>query len=414
MMINNSESSIDCHYKEIKMATETLKHFQNMLLKCATISKTEIEEALNELFSFLKEINIPADFMIYESFIRLLAHISITKNNKDNQPIFISIIDELIHNYSLKSSFHSSTLFYIFKKNPVILLYLYEQKIIEIQEIRNEILTSYNIDTKLFIFFLPEIQKNCRDLYQSKAKLFRIKMEISKYYSKDKKKSFIHDRKECHSNEEIARIIRNDDIESFIEAISRSYDSDLNAKVHNSYFEINDEINNRDEGLSFLEYSMAFGSINIFKYLIMNKAVCFHYSIKYAFIGGNNEIIHILEEKSQNKFNLECLITAIKYYHEDIINYLITMYDIEIPISKLIKYSYDKFNFQMANMALVTFIENKTDNENDNNILKMNEFQNIIEEYTFHTKSLKIYLLYYYCIQHPKIDVYRFDRVLIL
>lgn len=156
------------------------------------------------------------------------------------------------------------------------------------------------------------------------------------------------------SNDSYAKFIREDDIENFLILISRT-NKDLRSYVNcpslnpMGYFH---HINLNQ--IEFISYSAFYGSIRIFKFLWMklnsiNKnemqkeeeenenentnelpnslAIC-------AIAGGNYEIIHILEEIiKKDKFSL---ISAIRFFQFELIDYLIETLEFEVGINELL------------------------------------------------------------------------------
>lgn len=97
----------------------------------------------------------------------------------------------------------------------------------------------------------------------------------------------------------------------------------VNRKLMNSFNEAN-----------ILEISAYFGSINCFKYILMNSNhVNYASLLEFSIPGGNYEIIHIAENGIENpdvKSNPYFLYLAINYMRNDLIQYIIDNYNIEI------------------------------------------------------------------------------------
>ncbi|OHT12874.1 hypothetical protein TRFO_17136 [Tritrichomonas foetus] len=91
-------------------------------------------------------------------------------------------------------------------------------------------------------------------------------------------------RKYFHSQEEIAQIIRSDNIDNFHKNILSTEYFDLNSKIESPFFENNPEFNNCDKKPSLLDYAMAFDAINIFHYLLMNKVDYSSNYLKYLIL----------------------------------------------------------------------------------------------------------------------------------
>ncbi|OHT07903.1 hypothetical protein TRFO_05007 [Tritrichomonas foetus] len=325
---------------------QILQHLVISTLKCE-------DDQITELFDFFDEISISQHFSIYDGFLRLLVHLSIyfsisldQEKSQRNQQIFLDILKELISKHSLKDTFSQILLFHIFKKNKHFLLFLVEEGIIDFDFLINNEL--YKIkNSHLYLFFVPEINNFMNYMEDEDFKIdnFYKKFinavkrsyclidqddETSSKREKDSESEFQFDfeqlknrRKEIHSPEEIARIIREDNLDLFLQYISKRDQFNINSRIKSSLFENNEDINNEGKGISLLEYSMAFHSINIFRYLWINKAKYSKESLQYCIIGGNFEIFHILETESKFKFDQNCHFKSIEYLQNEIHEYFL-------------------------------------------------------------------------------------------
>ncbi|OHS92885.1 hypothetical protein TRFO_12270 [Tritrichomonas foetus] len=338
---------------EFRNNIEILRYIQMKMISILTCEEMILGTKIKQFFSFFKEKSLSKDFSLYEGFLRIFVHLSIYFNFNEReekipkrQGIFFTILKELIEKFSLKESFHPSTLFFIFKANKHLTLFLLEEKIIDISFIEVEI--SCNKIRDIFLFFLPEIKKANPTLYSRQMKRFNLKEDFinSLYFQsnyegnqnsncfepKYANRSVFNIRERIHSQEKIAQLIRSDNINDFIEHISKMDGFDLNSTIEPSFLENNSDINNpKNKRINLLEYSMAFGSINIFRYLWMNKVEYSKESLNYSIIGGNFEIIHILEEESKFIFDEECYNKSWKYFRLEINEYLSSLLGIPQP-----------------------------------------------------------------------------------
>ncbi|OHT05710.1 hypothetical protein TRFO_05866 [Tritrichomonas foetus] len=266
------------------------------------------------------KMNIKENYDLYEVFIRLLCRISLSRPSlKTSHKKIVHVISTLISDYEMLEVFHVAEIFNTFKNNRSILLHLFKQNIITARMLCQEVYNTHN--TYFFLFFYPEIQHVDPKLFTKMTKKFNnVALTIKKY--DDSLDLFFKKRDVGHSEDEVAEIIRNDDIDQFTNLLERSLVG-INSKIFPSIFESNSDINSYfNGGASLLEYSMIFGSINIFKYLLLHQAVFNQKSYRYAIIGGSNEIIHILEDDNRFKFDKECLIKSIGCHYFDITYYL--------------------------------------------------------------------------------------------
>ncbi|OHT09197.1 hypothetical protein TRFO_22031 [Tritrichomonas foetus] len=275
----------------------------------------------------------------------------IRPSNRNLSSLIREVLNELILHNSLIETFHQSTLYFIFKTNNSIVLYLIENKIIDlpfiVQQYSKFKKTFLNLQEKItFCFFIPELKTvlDSQDFntiahsYGISQILSVFKQPVYDYCSEneEKRQNYIFCRKNGHSNIHLAKIIQNDDIDAFLSYINDENNTFFLDPVFESNFELCK--------CSILEYSMAFGSINIFKYLWTTKKEQFSQnSLKYSIIGGNYEIIHILAEESPFTFDKDCLKTAIKYHQYEIMQYLINSLSLtlstEETINVLVKFS---------------------------------------------------------------------------
>ena len=120
--------------------------------------------------------------------------------------------------------------------------------------------------------------------------------------------------------------IKNDDIESFQDFISKLPSFDFEQKI-NTYTR---------EG-SIIHYAAYNGAIKCFKYLILNDVSLDSSLVLFAVAGGNSEIIHILENKGLSF--AKAINTSIAFHRYAITDWILLHYDQEsstnssIPIS---------------------------------------------------------------------------------
>ena len=96
---------------------------------------------------------------------------------------------------------------------------------------------------------------------------------------------------------------------------------------------------------TLIDAAAFYGSIKVFKYLLLNDATITNYTPKCSIAGANTEIIHILEQKNISFDN--CFKTSVIYNHIDVSDWLLLHYSCEvIDIEKCITYlNYDVFFF---------------------------------------------------------------------
>lgn len=118
----------------------------------------------------------------------------------------------------------------------------------------------------------------------------------------------------------ICSLIRGDLDEEFIEFVNKNNVS-IDSLIGSSIFETNSFlIQNKETHL--IEYAAFFGSVKIFKFLLMQDAKLAPNLWLYAIHGRNCEIIHLLEERKIVLSPYKCFIEAVKCHHNEIVEYL--------------------------------------------------------------------------------------------
>lgn len=122
-----------------------------------------------------------------------------------------------------------------------------------------------------------------------------------------------------------------DDDVSFLQQLIYKNNYNINQKIQ--LFAKRERMTSLNEA-NILEISAYFGSINCFKFILMiSDQVNYESLLEFSIPGGNYEIIHIVEKGIENpngKSNPFLLYLAINYMRNDLIEYIIDNYDIEI------------------------------------------------------------------------------------
>ncbi|OHT07181.1 hypothetical protein TRFO_01317 [Tritrichomonas foetus] len=310
------------------------------------------EEVCDKLIYYIKRKNIKEDQNKYSSFLHFLAFASLVRPyiKNINQKV-IKIINILIEHFELASSFIPKVIFDIFIKNHYIILHLLQRDIIPIDCLKRELNRK-----ERFIhlwFFLPEMMY-FPELLSNKD--FAQKCTNWDKCCKDIKKS----RDNIINVNDLALVmIQNDDIEQFIQFASQT-NLDINTQIEN-IFNLGmmcDFSLDLFQNLSLIECSMLFGSLQIFKYLLLNYASISDSSLKYAIIGGNYEIIHLLENHHYI-FNKECIEISIIFHQQELYEYLVQMKinknQHSISRHNLVQIAISNFNFRCLQKLLNEF-----------------------------------------------------------
>ena len=153
-----------------------------------------------------------------------------------------------------------------------------------------------NFVHSVYIWFLPEIVE-INQFEASHIKSDKVNTFIHSFYP-DNLEQYKKIRDSMEPNDALAKALRNDDIDTLKLILLNGINPKSNPVVPFNMFEFyvpNGETN-------YLNYSAAYGSIKCFKHLLSNHFECDHSTFSFAILGGNKEIIKIVDEKS-NELN---------------------------------------------------------------------------------------------------------------
>lgn len=117
--------------------------------------------------------------------------------------------------------------------------------------------------------------------------------------------------------------LKEDDVDG-LQKLASSEDFNYNDEV--STFPI--QILNFDMSVRLIDIASAFGSINCFKFLQMNKAVITGNTFDAAIMGGNLEIIKIIDASYEEVHSIS-IETAIRYHRYDIVDWLLDNVEVQ-------------------------------------------------------------------------------------
>lgn len=207
----------------------------------------------------------------------------------------------------------------MFKSNKRILLYLFQIGIlVPTAQISKLISTSHYTNSKYSAFLYPEL--NIKEKY---INLNENDEEIIKDYMSSKSNQDIFDalRKEGENDDEVCKFIRDDFVDEFISYKNEKH-LDLSSKIPFSLFETHNFLIEHPPTL--IEYAAFFGSVQIFKSLLMHHCPYTQMIWLYAVHSNNIEIIHLLENENVEVEYVDVFCEAIKCHHNAIANYIRT------------------------------------------------------------------------------------------
>ena len=319
-----------------------LDHVKNMNQKLLDfIEKNNLEENYQNLMNYLNENNIVNNSYDLKLFLHLLAAISENHYRTSN---FFSKIEKILNNLKsqIQQYYSNSSIFYIFKTNWKVLLFLFDEKIISLDNIIFKYITN---DNYMFPYFLPEIKEYIAQNNIDIKKLFNLLKQEE--ITKSLPKQYRQKRKIGENDNYMCELIRNDDIDKFISYVkqNRIY---VDSKIKKSIYETNSFLIRKE--VTLIEYASFFGSIQIFKYLFLNKAEITNLVGVYSMHGNHPEIIEIIKENI--KVKQEWLDEAIKCHHNEIVNYLIRDDQFTIKFSNVCEaYNFLLFQKEFINQS---------------------------------------------------------------
>ncbi|KAK8887928.1 hypothetical protein M9Y10_038987 [Tritrichomonas musculus] len=326
---------------------EKMKVIQSYILSFIT-GEDNIEEDYANLLSFLIENNFRDDQYNLKALLYLVVKIS-DSHNRDS--CFFDKIEKILLDLKIEIEkyFSNSEIFNIFKSNKRILLFLIQQKIMTIDKHIIELMLSNKYKIYGYPqYFSPEIYN-----FISKNKISKnLKNQILNEILKHPPDDFEEKRKSGENDDSLCQMIREDLIDEFLSFVNQNNFS-LNSTIKNdSIYETNLFLlqkRKKSKSITLIEYAAFFGSIQIFKYLFLNKADLPNRLMIFAVHGDHPEIIRILEEnlENQEEMYLKSFKESIKCHHKDISNYIINNHfqNNEEKIFKNLKASVKYYNY---------------------------------------------------------------------
>lgn len=321
----------------IKEPLEKMKNIQQTLLNFLD-DETNDEINFQNLINYFDEQKISENEILFNNVLTMISKISY--NHHRNQ-YFIIKIEQILKSYEgkMKQYFTNFYIFNIFKRNKRILLYLFKENILTPdEEIFAKIKKGKYARMNYLQYFYPEFKSFCdiqliNQIEEENPELINLDLI-----------SFDEKRKIGENDGYIYHLIRNDLIDEFIVYFNKT-NIPLDMIVQPSIFETNPYLMER-LNITLIDYSIFFGSIQIFRFLRLNKIECNHYSWFFVIHSNNSELIHILEENIELIFKDLVINESIKCHHNDIMNYIL---DNHVEKEEIIKENHLLLNFQYHN-----------------------------------------------------------------
>ena len=324
-----------------------MQEYLNRMIEVQYLLLEYIDDDSNDKEKFNELIQLFNDQKIFEnkhqlrSVIHLLASIidfhyrtNFFYNKIFNIILFLK--DELLKNYS------NFEIYYFFKNNQRIILFLSEEKIITLDKsIASKMCDENYCHEKTIlnegIYFFPEIKQY---------------IDERCYMYKEIPKNIKELRKIEYGDNQILQLIQKDLLNEFIIYVNKT-NFNLNNTIKSSLFETNYYLYGEN---SLIEYAAFFGSIKIFKYLITQDCIVDPKLMKYAIHGRNPEIIHFINDNTEidEKTYKECLKISIKCHYNELTNFILNKYFENKDISSyVLKHSLKSHNFSLIHLDLI-------------------------------------------------------------
>lgn len=265
-----------------------------------------------------------------ENYDELIANIIKFSDIRSHNQIRYAKLSKLL-NDSLEDTFHETLLHRATNK---FLRRLFLEKCFSIDEIKEKC----KKNPLQYFFFAPELGVDFLDRNRWEFKFaFH---EYNKIISSDWKKynEYLDYGYEIGSLEYVIKYDKLEDLRN----LSTNPKFNFNLEIRNSSF----ESFFRGPLISFAAY---FGSVNCFRYLLLNKAKIDEDTCAYAARGGNLEIIHLCMQNG-GKF-IEALNAAAEFHRHDIFNWILMHIGYEmIPLRDCISYgNYETYFYYFEN-----------------------------------------------------------------
>ena len=309
----------------INQPLEKMKNIQQMLLNFFDDDSNN-EMNVQNLINYFDEQKIPENEILFNNVLTLISRISY---NHHRDQYFIIKIEQILKTYSdqIKQYFTNFYIFNIFKRNKRILLFLFKETIlIPDEEIFAKIKKGKYARMHYLQYFYPEFKSFCdtqliQQIEESNPELINLDLI-----------SFDEKRRIGENDGYIYHLIRNDLIDEFVVYINKNNIS-LNMIIQPSIFETNPYLLTKFN-VWLIDYSLFFGSFQIFQFLRLNNVVIDSYAYFFVIHSKNPELFHILEANEKLFFEDLVLKESIKCHHNDIMNYILDNYIDEKDIDK--------------------------------------------------------------------------------
>ena len=296
------------------------------------------EANYNEMLNFILNSNYMKNTNGVYKLIQCISVIALSdpKTKPLIQNILISLSDVIQKNV------FSHDLYSIFHKTYDLMYFLIYKNILKLDETLISRICQYDY---IFCYFSQLVKDRSPEIYQSKKDSY---LYASAFI--DKTTDFSPEKfYNCIPDDPLSIIIQNDNLQAFMDYITKN-NIDINSSVKFSIYECNEFCNlfYIDQMPRLIDYAAIHGSINIFKYLLVEGAILSSEIPLFAIKGGKTEIISLLEENIEIRNHLisqKSLNRAILYHKNNIIDYIRGNYELKFGSDALL-FSITSLNYK--------------------------------------------------------------------
>lgn len=290
------QSFLDKYEKELDEIIE----LQDMIIQC------------NDIDHLISVSQIPPKFLSSKfEFSKLITTIQIALFARHTfYDSYEKLIVELLP--YIKRFFNSDEIYYFSILNQI-KLFFYRNGLISIDTIIEKAQIHKSVSYLFSYEIYQERINDFNNFFKSKES-FLSEVGFSDF------ESFLEFREKWTNNNPVTVLIREDDADKLQEYIAKT-NLDYDHEIPYSLFEDLSCFFKKKDMPKMIDYAAFYGSINVFKYLMMNNSKVTEKTMEYAVYGGSYEIIHILE-------NLNCptsnaLEASIRIHNNELYDYFI-------------------------------------------------------------------------------------------
>ena len=310
-------------------------------------NQDEIECNIHYLFENYNFIDNDKEIK-HELKILLFLILRISDNHR-RTPLFDQKINQIIIFFekAIKQTFSNSEIFSIFKDNKRVLLFLFQNEIIII----DDSILNYLLKNKTVChFFYPEIESHHTENQKTEIKNELLSIDSDIFTNFEEKRQI------GENDTFICSLIRQDSIFEFVSFVNRT-EIPLSSKIKKSIFETNSFLIDKEPTL--IEYATFYGSIQIFNYL-KNSIIDLNENLWfYAIHSKSSKMIHLIEENVTLIKDKEKLVEeSIKSHHNFFVDYFENNYFNELQNLNSFAFHYCNFFYLSEDYIDQTFLNN--------------------------------------------------------